>query len=312
MKIFTLLGKNPKLTPKWQGPAKITEINDTNTSVLLPKGKTKILNVILIKKNFQPLPKSETVSENNDLNIKSEPKITGPIMRAMKKLMEQQKATELAISFLCDLTKEHCSMCEWEHDCSDNPLLLDPVFARCYISERCSWFIYRQTTCAKCKLKLGEHLLDHQVQHSANKIDTSSDNAIHKQCYNYKSAQTNNFNDKCKFNDFTTKDLSQLQNSLCANQNSDKNLISAKDNADAPEFNQSDEIFLIDNGLFEPMLSIAKKLLGRQHLNFDQLTPPEQQLWNLFKKVTLMNFSQDKKTQCHSSKISTRLELRQK
>jgi hypothetical protein len=47
---FTLLGKNPKLTPKWQGPAKITEINDTNTSVLLPKGKTKILNVILIKK----------------------------------------------------------------------------------------------------------------------------------------------------------------------------------------------------------------------------------------------------------------------
>ncbi len=27
---FTPLGKNAKLTPKWQGPAKITEINDTN------------------------------------------------------------------------------------------------------------------------------------------------------------------------------------------------------------------------------------------------------------------------------------------
>jgi hypothetical protein len=27
---FAPLGKNPKLTLKWQGPAKITEINDTN------------------------------------------------------------------------------------------------------------------------------------------------------------------------------------------------------------------------------------------------------------------------------------------
>jgi hypothetical protein len=26
---FVPLGKNPKLTPKWAGPAKITEINDT-------------------------------------------------------------------------------------------------------------------------------------------------------------------------------------------------------------------------------------------------------------------------------------------
>ncbi len=33
---FTPLGKNPKLTPKWQGPAKITEINDTNTRPQLP------------------------------------------------------------------------------------------------------------------------------------------------------------------------------------------------------------------------------------------------------------------------------------
>ncbi len=77
---------------------------------------------------------------------------------------------------------------------------------------------------------------------------------------------------------------------LCANQNSDKNLISAKDNADAPEFNQSDKIFLIDNGLFKPMLSIANKLFGRQHLNFDQLTSPEQQLWNLFEKSSIYEF----------------------
>jgi hypothetical protein len=47
---FSPLGKNPKLTPKWQGPAKITEINDTNAHVLLPNRKTKILNVMHIKK----------------------------------------------------------------------------------------------------------------------------------------------------------------------------------------------------------------------------------------------------------------------
>ncbi len=42
---FTPLGKNPKLTPKWQGPAKISEINDTNARILLPNGKSKVLNV---------------------------------------------------------------------------------------------------------------------------------------------------------------------------------------------------------------------------------------------------------------------------
>ena len=32
---FSPLGKNAKLTPKWQGPAKITEINDTNARILV-------------------------------------------------------------------------------------------------------------------------------------------------------------------------------------------------------------------------------------------------------------------------------------
>jgi hypothetical protein len=45
-KYFTPLGKNAKLTPKWQGPAKITEINDTNAHIVLPNGKTKVLNVM--------------------------------------------------------------------------------------------------------------------------------------------------------------------------------------------------------------------------------------------------------------------------
>jgi hypothetical protein len=89
---FAPLGKNAKLTPKWQGPAKITEINDTNAHIVLPNGKTKILNVMCIKKFFkQPESNSDienkTVSgsENLDLNSKSE--FTGPGTRAMKKLL---------------------------------------------------------------------------------------------------------------------------------------------------------------------------------------------------------------------------------
>jgi hypothetical protein len=45
------------------------------------------------------------------------------------------------------------------------------------------------------------------------------------------------------------------------------------------------EVFLINEELHVPLLHIANKFLGRQNLNFDQLTPPEQQLWNLFKKI---------------------------
>ena len=49
---FSPLGKNAKLTPKWLGPAKITEINDTNARIQLPNGKSKILNIMRIKKFF--------------------------------------------------------------------------------------------------------------------------------------------------------------------------------------------------------------------------------------------------------------------
>jgi hypothetical protein len=52
---FAPLGKNPKLMPKWQGPAKITEVNDTNARVLLPNGKTKIYNIMRLKNSFHLL-----------------------------------------------------------------------------------------------------------------------------------------------------------------------------------------------------------------------------------------------------------------
>jgi hypothetical protein len=54
--------------------------------------------------------------------------------------------------------------------------------------------------------------------------------------------------------------------------------------------NASDDINLIDETLREPLLHIANKLLGRQNLNFDQLTPPEQKLWNLFEKSDIYEF----------------------
>ncbi len=136
---FAPLGKNAKLTPKWQSPAKITEINDINARIVLPYGKT---NVMHIKKFFKQQDNSETqnktVSGSENLNFNSNSEFTGPVTRAMKKLLEQQNAINLAISVLCDLSKKHCSICEWEQECSDNPLLFDPFFARQYMSNQCA------------------------------------------------------------------------------------------------------------------------------------------------------------------------------
>ena len=100
-----------------------------------------------IKKFFKPGDKSETVSNQSDLNFKDEPKFTGPVTRAMKKLLEQQKTTNLVISVLCVLTKTHCSTCEKEQECSDNPLLFNPDFACQFIKERKSWLINKQSMC---------------------------------------------------------------------------------------------------------------------------------------------------------------------
>jgi hypothetical protein len=49
-------------------------------------------------------------------------------------------------------------------------------------------------------------------------------------------------------------------------------------------------IFLINEALREPLMHIANKLLGRQCLNFEQLTPPEQELWSLFENSDIYKF----------------------
>jgi len=283
---FAPLGKNAKLTPKWQGPAKITEINDTNARLLLPNGKTKVLNVMRIKKFYkQPETtdnENKTVSGSDNLNFNSNAQFTGPVTRAMKKLLEQQNATNLAISVLCDLSKKHCSMCEWEQECSDNPLLFNPNFARQYIAERKSWLINKQSMCAKCKLQLGEHLIDNQnanassFQHQCHDFESNAD---------IKNSATNNF----PFQELNSQELIKKQDEL-----RQQNLINE------PAFNHNlindseikndSDIFLINETLREPLMHIANKLLGRQRLNFDQLTTPEQQLWSLFENSEIYEF----------------------
>ncbi len=287
---FAPLGKNPKLTPKWQGPAKITEINDTNARLQLPNGKTKIYNVMRLKKFFAPNAQnsnSETDTRQSDLDFKSEPKITGPVTRAMKKLLQQKEATEMAISVLCDLSKKHCSMCEWEQEFSDNPLLFDPVFAKCYIVERKNWLINKQSMCARCKLQFGEHLIKQNAQNAANLINAANDllqNLISKQF----------------FDEATSKDLLLVQNlikdareaseNLISAQPNGENLISASKDAENLINAQNNDIFLINESLREPLLNVANKLLGRQRLCFEQLTPSEQNLWTKFETSDIYQF----------------------
>jgi hypothetical protein len=133
----------------------------------------QVINIMRIKKFTNQKTQMTMIKEflaQKILNFNEKQEITGPVTRAMKKLLEQQNATKLAISVLCDLTKQHCSTCEWEQECSDNPLLFNPDFARQYIAERKSWLINKQSMCAKCKLQLGEHLIDHQIQFISNAI----------------------------------------------------------------------------------------------------------------------------------------------
>ena len=81
-----------------------------------------------------------------------------------------------------------------------------------------------------------------------------------------------------------SKELINLQKALRENNKDAQTLIES--DAHKP----SNEIFLIDNSLREPLLHIANKLLGRQRLSFEQLTPPEQELWNLFETSDIYEF----------------------
>jgi len=112
-------------------------------------------------------------------------------------------------------------MCKWEQECSDNPLLFDPNFARQYIKERKSWLINKQSMCAKCKLQLGEHLIDNQTANASN--------SIHQQCHDFQQSEnmpnsdSENCLDNFPFQELNSKELIEKQNEMCQMQNLIKN-----------------------------------------------------------------------------------------
>jgi hypothetical protein len=194
-------------------------------------------------------------------------------------------------------------MCEWEQECSDNPLLFDPNFARQFIKERQSWLINKQSTCAKCNLSQNA---DTSFKEQKNNVHPKTEtpeqnpasNSIHQQCHDFSKndkipfakSDAEVFTDNFPFQEFNSKELINIQNVLRAK----NNLINEKSDHAVTNnqnlINASDDINLIDETLREPLLHIANKLLGRQNLNFDQLTPPEQKLWNLFEKSDIYEF----------------------
>jgi hypothetical protein len=116
--------------------------------------------------------------------------------------------------------------------------------------------------CAKCKLQLGEHLLDNQA----------ASNSIHQQCHDFSNndeipkSDAKVFIDNFPFQELNSKELIEKQNEL----REARILINTKEEAGAfnqnlinDEINSDGEIFLINEALREPLLHIANKLLGR-------------------------------------------------
>ncbi len=178
-----------------------------------------------LKKFFAPTAYSngDKDVQHSDLNFTSERKISGPVTRAMKKLMQQKDATEVAISNLCDLTKQHCSMCEWEQECSDNPLLFNPIFARHYITERKNWLINKQSMWAKCKLQLDKHLINHNVQNAANTISDSSDSLQYLISQQF-------------FDEATSENLIKIQQMISETRDASDNLINVQTKQQSDKF----------------------------------------------------------------------------
>ncbi len=135
---------------------------------------------------------------------------------------------------------------------------------------------------------MGEHLLDNQAASSS----------IHQQCHDFVNSDKipiakrddMNFTDNFPFQEFNSNELITKQNELRHAQNLINGQSEARDFNKSDEINSDGEIFLINEALHEPLMHIANKLLGRQRLSFEQLTPPEQKLWSLFEKSDIFEF----------------------
>jgi len=116
-------------------------------------------------------------------------------------------------------------MCEWEQECSDNPLLFNPDFACQFIKEHKLWLINKQSMCAKCKLQLVEHWNNHQADNTANKINISEHLSIKKQCHDYNSDAVPNSIDIFPFQDFNSCKLIKEQDAVHDKKEDAQNLI---------------------------------------------------------------------------------------
>jgi len=86
------------------------------------------------------------------------------------------------------------------------------------------------------------------------------------------------------------KDLLQVQNLIKDAREASDNLIIAQPDSENLINVQTNEIFLISESLREPLLNVANKLLGRQRLSFEQLTPSEKELWTKFETSDIYKF----------------------
>ncbi len=102
-----MLGKNPKLTPKWLGPYLIVDLNENNAKLQIKNNKFKIVNCARLKPfltdtSNNVCPEEIHLSQGDpslfqDTNI-SPP--NRPITRALQKLIDYKNAATMAISFL--------------------------------------------------------------------------------------------------------------------------------------------------------------------------------------------------------------------
>ena len=94
-------GKNAKLAPKWIGPAKIIDVNDTNARIKTAKGKEKVINVEGLKLfNSSDSSTNQNDALHPDINFKIHSDPDKCLTRAMAKLIKLQDATELALNLI--------------------------------------------------------------------------------------------------------------------------------------------------------------------------------------------------------------------
>ena len=100
IKEMNFQGKNAKLAPKWIGPAKIIDVNETNARIKTAKGK-KVINVERLKLfNSSEASTYQNNTLHPDINLKICSDPDKHLTRAMANLIKLQDAAELALNLI--------------------------------------------------------------------------------------------------------------------------------------------------------------------------------------------------------------------